>query len=143
VAENSKITACLSRADLRLKMKQFSVSPYRNQVLLVGAVVSLLLLYTMLPSNPATNGHGNVRGPMLSVIPSRTEFLIVSDLDKRSLIPGLKKPRWKAVLKKVRRLRFHVLPLVLLLDATLQCSVRQALECQCHGFVFRVCDRVY
>jgi soluble calcium-activated nucleotidase 1 len=83
-------------------MKQLSVSSYRNQLLLVGAVAFLFVMYIALGSAPDAGGPitDHLRGQRLTSIQPRTEFLIVSDLDKRSAIPGLKKPRWKAVLRK-------------------------------------------
>ncbi len=83
-------------------MKSPAAAGSRSPLFLLGAVIVLVVLYSMLPSGEV-EGHGGLRNPgsRLKAIPARTEFLIVSDLDKRSAIDGSKKPRWKAYLKKV------------------------------------------
>lgn len=83
-------------------MKPATTSQYRSQFMLVGAVILLFTLYMYLPASggPGIRG-GGVEKPFKIAIPARMDFLIVSDLDKRSAIEGLKKPRWKAVLKRV------------------------------------------
>lgn len=76
-------------------------SPLLRRPIVVGALVVLVLLamYALLPTAPTTSIRGGT-SVRLTVIPSRMEFLIVSDLDKRSAIAESKKPRWRAMLKK-------------------------------------------
>ncbi len=75
----------------------------RAQYAIVGAVAALLLLYVMLPSAEEGSVDKHLRGmTKLSAVPERLEFLVVTDLDKRSFLSTSKKPRWKALLRKVR-----------------------------------------
>lgn len=82
-------------------------SPRRAQFLIGGAVVALLLMYIAFPSGEASSDataaapSHNLRANRLMSVPARMEFVVVTDLDKKSLVDPLsKKPRWKAFLKK-------------------------------------------
>ncbi len=70
--------------------------------MIIGGAALLVALYTLLPSgdSPAPK-TSHLRANRLTAVPDRTEFLIVTDLDKRSADATSKKPRWKALLKKV------------------------------------------
>lgn len=79
------------------------LSQYRSQAVLVGAVFVLFMMYVALPSDatPQQRVTYHMRGSRLKSVPSRLEFLIVTDLDKKSAITTSAKPRWRSWLKKV------------------------------------------
>ena len=81
-----------------------SQPPRRSHYLVIGAAATLLALYVLFPSTESATGphlRPNGSKSRLTSVPERMDFLIVTDLDKKSADATSKKPRWKAYLKKV------------------------------------------
>jgi hypothetical protein len=106
-ARNSPIRPvrrCVMRAgDFDATYIPKSASPRRAHLYVVGVVAALFVLYVVLPSSEAdaASAGGNLRGSALTAIPRRMNFVIVTDLDKKSFVTTSKKPQWKAFLKQV------------------------------------------